>query len=134
MADHRPLVSTGGRVRQIPSGDALVLAVMQRAPTTLTDAATIATDLSLNVRFRVTLAGNRTLGNPTNPVDGQQYLWELIQDGTGSRTLTLGSKFALGTDITAVVLSTTAGKRDFLTAIYNSTADKFYAVGFVKGY
>lgn len=103
-------------------------------PVTLTDAATIATDASLGTHFRVTLGGNRTLDNPTNPADGQKVVWELIQDGTGSRTITLGTSFALGTDITGVTLSTTAGKRDFLGAVYNSTAAKWYVIAFVKGY
>src|SRR4051812_15147750 len=34
--------------------------------TTLTDAATINTDCAVNNVFKVTLAGNRTLANPTN--------------------------------------------------------------------
>lgn len=104
------------------------------APVTLTDAATVATDASLGNHFRVTLGGNRTLGNPTNMVDGQRVIWELIQDATGSRTITLGSAFGLGTDITAVTLTTTASKRDFLGAVYNSTAAKWYVIAFVKGY
>lgn len=104
------------------------------ASVALTDATTIATDASLGNYFRVTLGGNRTLGNPTNMVDGQKCIWELIQDGTGSRTITLGSAFALGTDISAVTLTTTASKRDFLGAIYNSTATKWYVIAFVKGY
>ncbi len=103
-------------------------------PETLTDAATIATDASLANHFRVTLGGNRTLGNPTNGRDGQRVVWELIQDGTGSRTITLDTKFALGTDITAVTLTTTLNKRDFIGAVYNSTADKWYVLAFVKGY
>lgn len=103
-------------------------------PVALTDAATIATDASLGNHFRVTLGGNRTLGNPTNPTDGQKCLWEIIQDATGSRTITLDTKFALGTDITGVTLTTTASKRDFLGAVYNSTADKWYVIAFVKGY
>ena len=52
-------------------------------PVTLTDAATIATDASTGTWFRVTLAGNRTLGNPTNPTDGQMVVWELIQEHVG---------------------------------------------------
>lgn len=103
-------------------------------PDALSDAATIATDASAGNHFRVTLGGNRTLGNPTNPVDGQKIVWELIQDGTGSRTLALDTKFALGADISAVTLTTTASKRDFLGAVYNSTADKWYLIAFVKGY
>lgn len=101
---------------------------------TLTDGANIATDCGLGNRFRVTLGGNRTLDNPTNMQDGMQYVWEFIQDGTGSRTITLGSKFAFGTDITGLTLTTTASKRDFVTAIYNTAADKFYIVGVSKGY
>jgi hypothetical protein len=106
----------------------------QPPPVTLTDAATIATNASLGNYFRVTLGGNRTLGNPTNPTDGQKVIWELIQDATGSRTITLGSAFALGTDISAVTLTTTASKRDFLGAVYNSTATKWYVIAFTKGY
>jgi len=104
------------------------------APVGLTDGATIATDASTGNYFRVTLAGNRTLSNPTGMVDGQRVLWEIAQDGTGSRTLTLGTKFAFGSDITTAVLSTAAGKKDLLGAIYNQTADKWYVVAFVKGY
>lgn len=101
---------------------------------TLTDAATVATDASLGNTFKVTLGGNRTLGNPTNAKDGQRLTWEVIQDGTGSRTLAMDTKFAFGTDITGITLTTTLNKRDFITAIYDSTADKFYVTGFVRGY
>jgi hypothetical protein len=104
------------------------------ASVALTDGATIATDASLGNYFRVTLGGNRTLSNPTNMVDGQKCIWELIQDATGTRTITLGTAFLLGTDISAVTLTTTASKRDFLGAIYNSTAAKWYVIAFVKGY
>lgn len=100
----------------------------------LTDAATIATDASQGNLFRVTLGGNRTLGNPTNPTDGQVATWELTQDGTGSRTLTLDTKFNLGTDIAAVVLTTTAGKRDRLTAVYNQAADKWDVTDLKRGF
>jgi hypothetical protein len=107
------------------------------AVVSVTDGSTLATDASLGNHFRTTLAGaTRTLGNPTNGTDGQRIVWELIQDGSGSRgtTFNLDTKWALGTDISSIVLTTTADKRDFLTAIYNSTADKWYIVGFVKGY
>jgi hypothetical protein len=103
-------------------------------PVTLTDAVTIATDVNLSSYFRVTLAGNRTLGNPTNPVDGQGVIWEFLQDAIGSRTITLGTAFALGTDITAVTLSTGANKRDLVGAIYNATAVKWFVVALARGY
>ena len=53
----------------------------------LTDGATIALDLSLGNQYRVALAGNRTLGVPTNIVEGQQGVINIRQDTTGSRTL-----------------------------------------------
>jgi hypothetical protein len=103
-------------------------------PVTLTDAATIATNAALGNLFRVTLGGNRTLGTPTNPTNGQRITWEIIQDGTGNRTLTLSSAFALGSTISSVTLTTTANKRDFLTAVYNAGTNKWYVIDFVKGY
>lgn len=113
---------------------ALLTGVIAKAPSTLTDAATIATNAALNNNFRVTLGDNRTLGNPTNALDGQILSWEIIQDGTGGRTLALDTKFAFGTDISSITLTTTASKRDFLTVIYNSGTDLFYVRAFVKGY
>lgn len=97
-------------------------------------ASLVATDANLGNYFRVAATANFTLSNPTNPSDGQVIEWEIIQDATGSRVMTLGSKFALGTDITSATLTTTLNKRDFLTARYNSTADKWYIRGFIKGY
>lgn len=114
---------------------ATVTNLVSSGKVTLTDAATVATDASLGNHFKVTITGTpRTLGNPTNGKDGQRCVWEIIQDGTGSRTITMDTKFAFGTDITGITLSTTASKRDFLTAIYDSTADRWHVVGFVRGY
>ena len=66
----------------------------------LTDAATIAVDLSLGNNFAVQLGGNRTLGDPTNVTAGQSGVIVVTQDGTGSRTLAYAGtkwKFAGGT-------------------------------------
>lgn len=101
---------------------------------TLTDAATIDTDASAGSHFRVTLGGNRTLGAPTNPTNGQKIIYEVIQDGTGSRTLAYNSVFAFSTDIPTPTLTLTASKRDFLGFVYNSTAAKWYCLAVVKGF
>lgn len=101
---------------------------------TLTDAATIAVDASLGNEFTVTLGGNRTLGNPTNATNGQKILFRIRQDGTGSRTLTLDTKYRLGTTITSTTLTTTANKTDYLGVIYHSGDDKFDVIAFVKGF
>lgn len=88
--------------------------------TTLTDAATISWDASLNQVTSVTLAGNRTMGAPTNLKDGATYILHVIQDGTGTRTITWNAvfKWAGGE---APTLTETAGARDIITFISDGT-------------
>lgn len=95
---------------------------------------TYTTDASQGNQFNLTLTGNLTLANPTNAVDGQGIAWRIKQDGTGSRTITLGSNFRLGTDVTAVVLSTAASKTDYLAAVYNAADTKWDVIAFTKGF
>jgi hypothetical protein len=71
----------------------------ERTLTTLTDAATINISLNDNNYYRVVLAGNRTLAFPTNlPSAGnrQGYIIEVVQDGTGGRTLAFSGSYNLG--------------------------------------
>ena len=79
----------------------------------LTDAATVAVDMSTGFNFSLTIGGNRTLGAPSNTKNGQSGAIVITQDGTGSRTLGYHAnwKFAGGTDPT---LSTAAGAVDVL--------------------
>lgn len=107
---------------------------MRTAPVALTDAATITSDASTSNHFKVTLGGNRTLAPPMNAVDSQKIVFELIQDATGGRSITLGTGFAFGTDLTAVTLSTTAGKRDYLGVIYCADTQKFNVTSLVRGF
>src|SRR5262249_2313799 len=62
------------------------------APATLTDAATITWAIGsfTLANATVTLGGNRTL-NITNPISGGTYILRILQDGTGGRTLALGT-------------------------------------------
>ena len=94
--------------------------------TALTDASSIATNLALSNNFSVTLAGNRTLANPTNTVAGQSGSIFITQDGTGSRTLAYGTnfKFVAGT---APTLSTAAASVDRIDYVVAS-ATKIHAV------
>jgi hypothetical protein len=57
----------------------------------LTDGATITPDFGTANNFSVTLAGNRTLANPTNLEPGQSGVIYITQDGTGGRTLAYGT-------------------------------------------
>ena len=86
----------------------------------MTDAASVAVDLSLANNFTLTLAGNRTLAAPTNVTAGQSGVIVVTQDGTGSRTLAYNSiyKFAGGT---APTLTTTASAVDVLAYYVESS-------------
>lgn len=83
--------------------------------TTLTDDTTIAVDFDSGAKrlHKVTLGGNRTLGNPSNPVVGQTGRIRLIQDATGSRTLAFGTNWEF-VNGQAPVLTTTASHEDVL--------------------
>ncbi len=99
------------------------------AVVTLTDAATIAVDMSTFVNAQVTLGGNRTLGQPSNLTVGKSGFIRLIQDGAGSRTLAFHAdwKFAFGTDPT---LTTTASATDVL--FYNVIATNYVFASLAK--
>lgn len=88
--------------------------------TTLTDAASISWNLASNQVATVTLAGNRTLANPTNKVNGNVYILVVKQDATGGRTLSFGTdyKFAGGS---APTITTTASKADVFTFVCDGT-------------
>ena len=89
---------------------------------TLADGATITPDFSTGNNFTVTLGGNRTLANPTNTTVGQSGVIYIVQDGTGSRTLGVGTHwhFPAGT---APTLTTTGGSVDvFAFSVRSSTS------------
>ena len=70
-------------------------------------------DFDANQNFVLTATGNITLANPSTETVGQTGFIAIIQDGTGSRTLTLGTDYEspAGGGIT---LTTTANATDVL--------------------
>jgi len=100
----------------------------------LTDAATITVDALKGSLQWVTLGGNRTLGNPSNPTAGQKIMFRIKQDGTGSRTLAYDTKYRFSTDLPSPTLTTTAAKTDYLGFIYHEVDDKWDFVGKVFGF
>ena len=93
---------------------------------TLTDASTISWDVSTSSVAKVTLGANRTLGAATNAQTGQFVSLLIIQDGTGSRTVTFNAAYEFKDD-TAPTLTTTAAKGDLFVFRYNGS--KFLEVG-----
>ena len=89
--------------------------------TTLTDAASIATNFALGNNFLVTIGGNRTLAAPTNCVAGQSGSIYFIQDGTGSRTCSFNTAWQF-TDASVPSLSTGASDVDILVYLARSAS------------
>jgi hypothetical protein len=93
---------------------------------TLTDGATINWTVNTSPVAKVTLGGNRTLAAPTGGATGQFVSLLVIQDGTGSRTLTFNDVYEFTGD-SAPTLTTTANKGDLFVFRYNGT--KYLEVG-----
>lgn len=83
-------------------------------------AATTAVDLSLGDTVPITLGANITTLTITNPITGHVYIFELIQDITGGRTITWPATFKWPGG-TAPTLSA-ASKTDIVTAYWNGTS------------
>ena len=106
--------------------DLITSAKLNYSESTLTDQATVTWEASTQDVCKLTLGGNRTLAAPTNNTTGQFISILVIQDGTGSRTLTWNAVFEFASD-TAPTLTTTASKGDVFVFRYNGS--KWLEVG-----
>ena len=88
---------------------------------TLTDAANISYDMDDGNNASIVLGGNRTLDNPSNITVGQSGSIFIVQDGTGSRTLSFGSAFDFAGG-TAPTLTTAANAVDRLDFVVRTTS------------
>ena len=103
------------------TGTAQTFTAAQRGTiTTLTDGATITPDFAASNNYTVTLAGNRTLANPSNLTAGQSGSIFILQDGTGSRTLAFGSYWDFA-GASAPTLTSDASAVDRIDYIVRST-------------
>ena len=147
-ADHVKLTSSSGDTVLQPSTDAKDIIIKQFDGTelvnfndgayssftsaavnpeaTLTDEATVTWNALTQPVCKVTLAGNRTLSSATGGVTGQFISILVIQDGTGSRTITWNAAYEFKDD-TAPTLTTTAAKGDIFVFRYNGS--KWLEVG-----
>lgn len=100
----------------------------------LTDAATVAVNAALGNDFRLTIAGNRTLGNPTNPVDGQKIVIQVTQGAGAPFTLAYGTAYEFSPGLPQPALSTAAGRTDLLGFIYNASKGTWLFAAFQGGF
>ena len=88
-------------------------AVIGKTDTDTSNTGSVTLDFDANQNFVLTLTGDVTLANPSTEKVGQSGFIAFIQDGTGSRTLTLGTDYesAGGAGIT---LTSTASATDLV--------------------
>lgn len=115
-----PTVTTGTFVKPVLNGVQVV--------TTNTYSATPTLDMSTSNVQVMTLTGNATLA-VSNVSTGQYFSLELIQDATGSRTVTWWAGITW-TDSTVPTLTTTAAKKD--TFVFRCTGTSTYD-GYIVG-
>ena len=115
------------------TGAATLSATLDLTIRTVTYGATMAIDAALGNKIAITLAGNGTISNPTNAVDGRVLVFRLRQDATGSRIPVWDTKYTFVGDLATVTLSTAANAIDRVAFEYDSTNDKWYCISFIKG-
>ena len=85
---------------------------------TLTDASTVTWNALTQSVAKVTLGANRTMGLASGGVTGAFISLLVIQDGTGSRTITWNAAYEFAAN-TAPTLTTTANLGDLFVFRYN---------------
>ena len=108
------------------AGAAIFSAAAYNAEATLTDASTISWNAITQPVAKVTLGANRTLGAASGGVAGAFISLLIIQDGTGSRTVSFNAAYEFAAD-TAPTLTTTANLGDLFVFRYNGS--KWLEVG-----
>ena len=112
-----------GYIGQLPGTKALTAsdiadnlitsAKLNYTESTLTDGSTVSWDVSTEDVAKVTLGGNRTLAAPSNGTTGQFISLLVIQDGTGSRTVALGTDYETAA-AAGLTLTSTASATDLV--------------------
>ena len=87
--------------------------VTAKTDTDTSNTGNVTLDFADNQNFVLTLTGNTTLVNPSTETVGQSGFIACIQDGTGSRTLSLGTDYETA-GAAGITLSTAASATDLI--------------------
>ena len=95
------------------SGGTMTGSVKGSTDTDASNTGSITLNFTTNQNFVLTLTGNVTLANPSTEAVGQSGFIAFIQDGTGSRLLSLGTDYETAA-AAGITLTTTASATDLV--------------------
>ena len=101
------------KVATSANGASITGTLLATTDTDTSNTGSVTLDFSTNQNFVLTFTGNVTLANPTTEQVGEAGVIFCIQDGTGSRTLSLGSQYKTVGDA-GITLSTAANAVDII--------------------
>jgi hypothetical protein len=96
--------------------------VLAKTDTDTSNTGGVTLDFTANQNFVLTFTGNVTLDNPTTEQVGQSGIIVCIQDGTGSRTLSLGTDYETAA-AGGITLSTAADAVDIIPYFVQSASN-----------
>ena len=122
-----PIVQSGITSKALISAIATYFRTLQNAfsknqsvaASNLTSGTTVSVNAALSNNFRLDLAHNATLANPTNMTGGMVLNFRI--KNTGTFTLAFGSKYKFSGG--APTITSGSGKRDLISGIYDATDD-----------
>ena len=95
------------------AGGTLTGSVKGSTDTDATNTGSVTLNFTTNQNFVLTLTGNVTLANPSTEAVGQSGFIAFIQDGTGSRTVSLGTDYETA-GAAGITLTSTASATDLV--------------------
>jgi len=95
------------------TGATITGTLIQTTDTDTSNTGNVTLDFAANQNFVLTLTGNTTLVNPSTEQVGQSGFIAFIQDGTGGRTITLGTDYETA-GAAGLTLSSGASKTDLV--------------------
>ena len=96
--------------------------VLATTDTDTSNTGSVTLDFQTNQNFILTLTGNVTLANPSTEQTGQSGFIIFIQDGTGSRTVSLGTDYETA-GAAALTLSSAANAVDIVPYVVQSSGN-----------
>ena len=111
---------TGNLTGNVTGDITLTAAVVGITNINATTTGSTTLDFATNQNFVLTLTGDVTLANPTTEAVGQSGFIVFIQDGTGGRTVSLGTEYKTAGAV-GLALSATASTTDVVPYVVSAS-------------